>query len=125
MLSPTDQELLIALRRGGYSKGNPAFPRELLNADWQESDAAFRRLREARLVKVVPDDAKPGSPCCRLTDQGAAQADVLIGERDKDSHVQIIGPTPPKIARDINWTKWGAVGALLAIPTMIALWWFN
>ncbi|KEO91339.1 hypothetical protein EH31_01355 [Erythrobacter longus] len=25
----------------------------------------------------------------------------------------------------VNWTKWGAVAALLALPTMIGLWWFS
>lgn len=25
----------------------------------------------------------------------------------------------------VNWTKWGALSALLALPTMIGLWWFS
>lgn len=31
----------------------------------------------------------------------------------------------PKHSTETNWAKWGAIGALLAIPTMIALWWFS
>ncbi len=48
----------------------------------------------------------------------------------KDDSIHIF-PVPLEVAKwkfwkqKINWSKWGAVAAILAIPTMIILWWIQ
>ena len=93
-LSPIDRELLVALRQGGYVKGNPGNPRDLLSIDWAEANSAARRLNEAGFVKSVHDSARPGAYLVRLTDAGRDKADILIESSRKPTFRERIKALP-------------------------------